>query len=253
MISRHSEHPRHRGTDTRRYYCVAPFPFVVWGSDGLRRWLLRPEQHMTVAIVYATTHGHTGKVADHIADVIRAEGLDVEVAVGGEGRPPIRTCDAVVMAGSGCPRGSHQPELVAFVRRHRHLLQARPSAFVSVSLTTRTRRCARRLAAWSTVSSTGWTPDRTATVAGAFQFSKYSPFQRLVMRLIARQRDRDRFSGRPRTDRLGGGRPVHTAVRQATALITTDPSAVQRAPGSARCRSPAGVTLPRSSPAGVCQ
>jgi menaquinone-dependent protoporphyrinogen oxidase len=149
---------------------------------------------MTVAIVYASTHGHTGKIADRIADIMRAEGLDVEVAEMGETADHlIRACDAVVVAGS-VHRGSHQPELVEFVRRHRHLLQERPSAFVSVSLTAADEqdaemRAETRRIVDEFVEDTGWTPDRTATVAGAFQFSKYSPFERLVMRLIARQHD----------------------------------------------------------------
>lgn len=147
---------------------------------------------MTVAIVYASTHGHTGKIAARIADIMRAEALDVEVAEIGETADHlIRDCDAVLVAGS-VHRGSHQPELVGFVKRHRHLLQERPSAFVSVSLTAaddddEEMRAETRRMVDEFVEDTGWTPDRTATVAGAFQFSKYSPFERLVMRLIARQ------------------------------------------------------------------
>jgi menaquinone-dependent protoporphyrinogen oxidase len=147
---------------------------------------------MTVAIVYASTHGHTGKIVDRIADTMRAEGLNVEVAEVGDGADGlIRTCDAVVVAGS-VHRGSHQPELVEFVRRHRHLLQGRPSAFVSVSLTAADdedaeMRAETRRMVDEFVEDTAWTPDRTVTVAGAFQFSKYNPFERLVMRLIARR------------------------------------------------------------------
>ena len=147
---------------------------------------------MTVAIIYASTHGHTAKIVDRIADTMRKEGLDVKIAEVGEGAERlIRDCDAVLVAGS-VHRGSHQPELVEFVRRHRHLLQERPSAFVSVSLTAaddgdaemrgETRRMVDEF-----VEDTGWTPDRTVTVAGSFQFSKYNPFERLVMRLVARQ------------------------------------------------------------------
>ena len=33
---------------------------------------------MTVAIVYASTHGHTGKIVGRMADIVRAEGLDVD-------------------------------------------------------------------------------------------------------------------------------------------------------------------------------
>ena len=147
---------------------------------------------MRIAIVYASTHGHTGKIVDRIAGIMRAEGLDVQVAQAGESADRlIRDCDAALVAGS-VHRGSHQPELVDFVRRHRHLLQERPSAFVSVSLTAaddedEEMRAETRRMVDEFVEDTGWTPDRTATVAGAFQFSKYNPFERLVMRLIARQ------------------------------------------------------------------
>lgn len=147
---------------------------------------------MTVAIVYASTHGHTRKIADRVAETMRTEGLDVEVAeVGEKADGLVRDCDAALVAGS-VHRGSHQPELVEFVRRHRRLLRDVPSAFISVSLTAaedddEELRAETRRMVDEFVEDTGWTPDRTATVAGAFQFSKYSPFERLVMRLIARQ------------------------------------------------------------------
>jgi menaquinone-dependent protoporphyrinogen oxidase len=119
-----------------------------------------------------------------------AQREDVNVAeVGATADRLIQDCDAVLLAGS-VHRGSHQPELVEFVRRHRHLLQGLPSAFVSVSLTAADEedaemRAETRRMVDEFVEDTGWTPDRTATVAGAFQFSKYNPFERLVMRLIA--------------------------------------------------------------------
>jgi len=36
-----SEHPRHAALTPGMLLFVAPFPFVVWGADELRRWLLR--------------------------------------------------------------------------------------------------------------------------------------------------------------------------------------------------------------------
>src|SRR5688500_2270074 len=123
---------------------------------------------------------------------MRAQGVDVEVAeVGEKADGLIRDCDAALVAGS-VHRGSHQPELVEFVRRHSRLLRDGPSAFISVSLTAaededEELRAETRRMVDEFVEDTGWTPDRTATVAGAFQFSKYSPFERLVMRLIARR------------------------------------------------------------------
>jgi menaquinone-dependent protoporphyrinogen oxidase len=146
-----------------------------------------------LAIVYASTHGHTGKIVARLAETLRAEGLDVEVAEPGEKAVRlIGHCDAALVAGS-VHRGSHQPELVEFVRRHRHALQGVRSGFVSVSLTAaedddELRAETRRLVD-EFVEDTGWTPDVTTTVAGAFQFSKYNPFERLIMRLIAQGHD----------------------------------------------------------------
>ena len=138
------------------------------------------EQLVTVAIVYASTHGHTGKLAARIADIVRAEGLEVEVAEMGETADHlIRACNAVVVAGS-VHRASHQPELVEFVRRHRHLLQERPSAFVSVSLTAADQqdaemRAETRRMVDEFVEDSGWTPDRTTTVAGASSSPSAAP------------------------------------------------------------------------------
>jgi menaquinone-dependent protoporphyrinogen oxidase len=68
-----------------------------------------------------------------------------------------------------------------------------PSAFVSVSLTAAEDddelRAETRRMIDEFVEDTGWTPDVQLAAAGAFQFSKYNPFERLIMRLIARQHD----------------------------------------------------------------
>jgi menaquinone-dependent protoporphyrinogen oxidase len=144
---------------------------------------------MRVSVVYATTHGHTGKIAARLAETMAAEGASVETIPAGEAAlSAIRRADAVVIAGS-VHRGSHQAGLTEFVGRHHRLLRDMPTAFVSVSLTAaeeddelhaETRRVIDEF-----VEDTGWTPDTQIAVAGAFQFSKYNPFERLVMRLIA--------------------------------------------------------------------
>lgn len=163
-----------------------------WKLGGVKSQAATGGRRVAVAIVYATTHGHTGKIAGRIAETLRAEGLEVEVAeLGARAERLIGDCDGALVAGS-VHRGSHRPELVEFVRRHRSLLQDVPSAFVSVSLTAAGEedeelRAETRRMVDEFVEDTGWTPDRTATVAGAFQFSRYSPFERLVMRLAARR------------------------------------------------------------------
>jgi menaquinone-dependent protoporphyrinogen oxidase len=104
----------------------------------------------------------------------------------------VQCSDAVVVAGS-VRRGAHQHELSEFVARHRRVLQDMPSAFVSVSLAAaeddEELRAETRRVIDEFVEDTGWTPDAQTAVAGAFQFSRYAPFERLIMRLMARQRD----------------------------------------------------------------
>ena len=148
---------------------------------------------MRVAVVHATTHGHTAKIAARLAETMAAEDADVEVVAAGVGAAAaLKRADAVVVAGS-VHRGSHQPELSAFVTHHRRLLRDMPSAFVSVSLTAAEEdeelRAETRRMIDEFVEDTDWTPDMQAAVAGAFEFSKYNPFERLIMRLIARAHD----------------------------------------------------------------
>jgi menaquinone-dependent protoporphyrinogen oxidase len=143
--------------------------------------------------VYTTTHGHTGRIAARLAETMAAEGAHVEVVSADEqAMAVVQHADAIVVAGS-VHRGAHQHELSEFVRRHRRALQGMPSAFVSVSLTAAEDddelRAETRRMIDEFVEDTGWTPDVQLAAAGAFQFSKYNPFERLIMRLIARQHD----------------------------------------------------------------
>lgn len=69
-----------------------------------------------VLLVYATTHGHTAKVAARLAEVIRAERLDADVfeAADADAADPSRY--EAVIAGGSVHAGHHQRELVNWVR-----------------------------------------------------------------------------------------------------------------------------------------
>ena len=123
-----------------------------------------------VLLVYAATHGHTSKIANQIAAALSAEGLEVDLRAldGALGPEPGRYAGVIV--GASLHGGHHQREAVAWVRRHRAELEARPSAFLSVSLSAAedshdareaTRRCIHEF-----LGETGWTPIRTVAVAG---------------------------------------------------------------------------------------
>ena len=140
-------------------------------------------------VVYATTHGHTGRIAERIADVISADGHKAELAeVGAD--PDVFDRDAVIVGGS-IHAGHHQRELVDWARRHRATLARTPSALFTVCLTaaddTDESRAATRRYLVEFVEATDWTPAPAVTFAGALQYREYDFMTRLMMRLLMRK------------------------------------------------------------------
>jgi menaquinone-dependent protoporphyrinogen oxidase len=196
-----------------------------------------------VSVLYSTTHGHTAKVAARLAEAIAAEGASVEtIPVGSAALSAIHRADAVVIAGS-VHRGSHQPALADFVRSHHRLMRDMPTAFVSVSLTAaeddEELRAETRRVIDGFVEDTGWTPDVQIAVAGAFQFSRYNPFERLIMRLIAREHDIeiDTYGDRELTDWAAVDAFAREFVARARKRLTPQPS--PQGPRGTQPRTPA--------------
>lgn len=77
-----------------------------------------------VLVVYGSRHGGTQGIAERIGNVLRAEGLDADVAAADQVRD-IRVADAFVV-GSGVYMGSWLKEPIDFVRRHEATLASRP-------------------------------------------------------------------------------------------------------------------------------
>jgi menaquinone-dependent protoporphyrinogen oxidase len=143
-----------------------------------------------VLVLYASTHGHTGKIADRIGDVLHRTGVAARVRKLGEVAIDRQQFDAYIIAGS-VHAGHHQRELVEWISEHRTTLCTHPAAFVSVSLTaaddTDEARATCQELIDDVLDQTGWTPDETLAVAGALQFEKYNLPTRVLMRLIARR------------------------------------------------------------------
>ena len=124
----------------------------------------------SVLIAFATTHGHTRKVAERIAEVLEREGLtadlrEVKAAV----ELDLRDYDGVI-AGGSIHGGHHQHELVDWTKHHARALNGLPGAFFSVCLTaaddTEESRGATREYIDDFLDDTGWTPRETISFAG---------------------------------------------------------------------------------------
>lgn len=143
-----------------------------------------------VLLVYASSHGHTAKIATRMAEAVRAEGLEVdlrEVTAAGDA-DPVDYRGTIV--GASLHAGHHQRQMADWVNHHRVALEGRPSAFFSVSLTaaddTEEAREATQECIAEFLDDTGWTPTRTIPVAGALQYREYDAFTRTLMRLKMR-------------------------------------------------------------------
>ena len=140
-------------------------------------------------LVYASTHGHTAKIAARLADAMRADGVAVDLCDVHDATEP-GGHDLVVVAAS-LHREHHQKEIVEWVRARRDVLAGRASAFISVSLSaaedTEESNAATQRCIDAFCEETGWTPTRSDRVAGCLQYREYDFVTRQAMRLLMKK------------------------------------------------------------------
>lgn len=141
-------------------------------------------------VVYATGEGQSEKIAAQIAADIRDYGFEATIAdakrlVGTT--PP--SSDGVVVVAS-VHMGRHGRSVARFVRERGDWLQARPSAFLSVSLSAASKHEQSQRGAQAILDrfleSCAWQPTLATTVAGALRYSRYGLLMRWIMRSKAR-------------------------------------------------------------------
>ena len=111
---------------------------------------------ITVPVFYATTEGHTRRIAEQIASTLRQQGLDSEARDLSAALPPIDWLNIHgVVVGASIYAGRHQKAAEDFAKAEARHLAVRPSAFFSVSLSAGSRkpRKSRRHVRWRRASS----------------------------------------------------------------------------------------------------
>jgi menaquinone-dependent protoporphyrinogen oxidase len=145
---------------------------------------------MKILIVYGTHFGQTAKIGERIADRLRDCGHEATLEnVRAKLSPDaIAEADAVII-GASVEGGKHRREIVAFVRDHRELLDAKTSAFFSVNMSRAkdTEDAKKPVTSYLEMFSaeSGWKPEQREAFAGALMYRRYNFFLRFVMRLIA--------------------------------------------------------------------
>lgn len=130
-----------------------------------------------VLVAYASVEGHTARVAQRIAELLRSRGHRVDVVAAGDA--PELSDYAGVIVGASVHYGRHPACLGRWLRRHAPVLKERRSAFFSVSLGAKQRYATRFL------RQARWRPQMAAVFPGALQYSKYGPLKRAVVRAFA--------------------------------------------------------------------
>ncbi len=153
-------------------------------------------QMANTTIVYGTTEGHTRKVCDQIATWLREAGHSARLVDCEDlsSALDLSTADNFILAGS-IHEGHHQKQLAQFVKDNRDALAAKPSLFLSVSLSAirkdekhqaDVQHCIDRF-----LAETEWKPSQTQPVAGALLYTQYNWMKRTIMRMISEKEGGD--------------------------------------------------------------
>ena len=142
-------------------------------------------------VVYASTHGHTAKIAARIAEAMVAEHVAVDLRDVADAAALDPGDYDVVVVGASLHKEHHQPAIAEWVTARSAGLEQRPSVFFSVSLSAAddsdTSRAATQHCIDEFCAQTGWTPGRTEAIGGCLQYREYDVFTRQLMRLLMRR------------------------------------------------------------------
>jgi len=142
-----------------------------------------------ILIVYGTTDGHTRKIAQVLAENLRARRCSVDIvdAAGSLWRLSPESYDGVVVAAS-VHIGDYQRAVARWVRMYAPLLNGMPTAFLSVCLAVLERRTEARQEIVRImnrfIARCGWRPTTTKLVAGALPYTRYGWLKRRMMKRI---------------------------------------------------------------------
>ncbi|WP_121743190.1 flavodoxin domain-containing protein [Natronorubrum halophilum] len=141
-------------------------------------------------VLYGTGEGQTESVAARIADVLGKRGHDAPT-IDVDDRPAafdLGEFDAALV-GASIHAGKHQSSVLEFIRSNQAELNAMPTAFFQVSLSSATEEGRAQAAGYfeEFAAETEWHPDRVGFFGGALRYSEYGFLKRLLMKQIAKR------------------------------------------------------------------
>jgi menaquinone-dependent protoporphyrinogen oxidase len=139
-----------------------------------------------ILLLYNGVYGQALKISEFVKAELEAQGHAAVVRPLTDGAPDASFYDAIVI-GASIRHGKHNPKVSEFIHAERTLLEAKPSAFFSVSLVARkphkntpeTNPYVRAFLAKSP-----WKPRLVGVFGGVLDYQRYGLFDRYVIRLI---------------------------------------------------------------------
>jgi menaquinone-dependent protoporphyrinogen oxidase len=144
---------------------------------------------LNVLIVYGTTEGQTRKIAEWTAMRVRERGHETELVDGVALVADLNfeAYDACIIAAS-VHQEYHQEIITNFVIAHLKVLEDKPSAFISVSLSAVLEEKEAQRYVDKFVAMTGWRPRMSLLLGGALRFTEYDYFQEQIVKFIVMKR-----------------------------------------------------------------
>ena len=140
---------------------------------------------MRIYIAYATKEGQTAKIADYIAEVVRAHGHHAYTVDIGHTKDGVPAGWDGVIVGSSIHMGMHDKHATQYVRDNLQALEKVPSAFFSVSLAAHGDEAEAAGYVEEFETETGWRPAQVALFGGALAYTHYGFLTRHLMKKIA--------------------------------------------------------------------
>lgn len=138
-------------------------------------------------LVYSTTDGHTPRICERIAEVLRQQGHAAHVMALPDCRAEDIAAAAAVVIGASIRYGQHKPEVAAFIGLHQAALEARPNAFFSVNVVARKPGKdgpAGNPYLQKFLRGIRWRPQHLAVFAGRLDYPSLGRLDRTMIRLI---------------------------------------------------------------------
>lgn len=137
-------------------------------------------------MLYYGLYGHTRRICEAIRQELERRGVQADVLSLVDGNVDPSGYDAIVI-GAAIRNGKHNPAVLDFIRKHRQLLETRPSGFFSVNLVARkpaknTPETNPYVKAF--VARSPWKPRLLGVFGGNLDYPRYSAMDRNIIRFI---------------------------------------------------------------------